>query len=117
MKKPDPKSQAYNPQACAQAGRQVRDYTLDLLDYADWLRELLIETRAQIGMNTCGGDMYAPRYWAFLEHMARALDLNPNRLCEPGYPKWEPSYEEGEKAIDHFVAEGVRQFKEKYGND
>jgi hypothetical protein len=88
-------------------------YLDEVADEIERLRELLIETRAQIGMNTCGGDLHSPTYWAFLEHLSKELGLDSRRLCEPGYPKWSPSSEESERGIDHFVAEGLRQFREK----
>lgn len=113
MKRPNPSSQRYSKMACAQAGQPLGSYEHDLERYCDWLMELLIETRAQIGMNTCGGDLHSPAYWAFLEHLSKELGLDPLRLCEPGYPKWKPSFEESERAVDHFVAEGLRQFREK----
>lgn len=80
---------------------------LEAADEIDRLRELLVETRAQIGMNTCGGDLHSPMYWAFLEHLSKELDLDPRRLCEPGYPRWKPNEEESEAGINHMVDYGM----------
>ena len=76
------------------------------------LRELLVETRAQIGFNTCGGDLHSPRYFAFLVHLSRELEMDP---CTLGIPKWEPDEEASEEGVRAMIVQGHKEWKEKYG--
>jgi hypothetical protein len=83
----------------------------------DRLRELLIETRAQIGMQVCGGCIHGPDFWAFLKHLADELGLDYCRLCEPGYPKWEPDVAQAAEGITHMVSHARMAAAKEVGDE
>ncbi len=76
------------------------------------LRDLLVETRAQIGFNTCGACLHAPRYYAFLVYLSRKLNLDP---CTLGVPGWKGDEELTKEGVRKMIVQGHKEWEEKYG--
>lgn len=76
------------------------------------LHELLVETRAQIGFNSCGACLHAPRYFAFLVYLSRKLDMDP---CTLGTPEWEGDEELTEEGVRNMIIQGHKEWEEEYG--